>query len=60
MANEVTVTMPLALTREMLIAVREHDTTKTDDSEEMHRRIGWLICAWDVLLEKRVRPSDAV
>lgn len=53
MANEVTVTMPLALTPEMMRAVRDHDTTSTEDRDEWHRRLGWLICAWDVLLEQR-------
>lgn len=53
MANEVTVTMPLALTPEMIRAVRDHDTTKTEDRDEWHRRLGWLLCAWDVILEQR-------
>lgn len=53
MANEVTVTMPLALTPEMIRAVRDHETTKTDDRDEWHRRLGWLLCAWDVILEQR-------
>jgi hypothetical protein len=55
--TEVTVTMPLALTGEMLRAVRQHPTTSTDDKEEEHRRIGWLLCAWDVLKEKRLPPK---
>lgn len=56
MTNEVTVTMPLALTPEMLRAVKEHPTTKTDDRDEWHRRLGWLMCAWDVLVEHRLAP----
>ena len=56
MTNEVTVTMPMALTPEMLRAVKEHDTTKTEDRDEWHRRLGWLLCAWDVLLEHRLDP----
>lgn len=60
MANEVTVTMPLALTPEMIRAVRDHDTTATEDREEWHRRLGWLICAWDVLVEHRLMPGDGV
>jgi hypothetical protein len=54
--DEVTVTMPLALTPEMLRAVRDHETTRTEDRDEWHRRLGWLLCAWDVLLEQR-RPA---
>ncbi len=46
----VTVTLPLQLTGDMLRAVRQHPTTSTDDKEEEHRRIGWLLCAWDVLV----------
>ncbi len=61
MANEVKVTMPLVLTLEMIRAVRDHDTTSTDDRDEWHRRLGWLICAWDVLVEHRAVPgSDSV
>jgi hypothetical protein len=56
MTNEVTVTMPLALTPEMLRAVKEHPTTKTEDRDEWHRRLGWLMCAWDVLVEHRLTP----
>ena len=53
---EVTISMPLVLTPEMLRAVQEHETTKTDDREEWHRRLGWLMCAWDVLAEHRRDP----
>lgn len=50
----VQVMMPLQLSAEMLKAVRAHPTTATDDLEEMHRRIGWLLSAWDVLVEARM------
>lgn len=69
MKNEVIVTMPLALTPEMIRAVRDHETTKTEDRDEWHRRLGWLLCAWDVILEQRRKtpgvdgvfiPSDAL
>lgn len=56
--NPVTVTMPLALSQEMLRAVKEHDTTKTEDRDEWHRRLGWLLCAWDVLVEHRRQPPE--
>jgi hypothetical protein len=60
MANPVTVTMPLELTSDMLRAVRDHDTTKTEDRDEWHRRLGWLLCAWDVLVAHRLPPGDVV
>jgi hypothetical protein len=60
MANPVTVTMPLELTSDMLRAVREHDTTKTEDRDEWHRRLGWLLCAWDLLVAHRLPPGDVV
>jgi hypothetical protein len=42
----------------MLRAVRDHDTTKTEDRDEWHRRLGWLLCAWNVLLEHRRMPAS--
>lgn len=56
----VTVTMPLAITPEMMAAVREDATTKTEDRDEWHRRLGWLICAWDVLVDARPLLGDTV
>lgn len=55
MANEVMVTMPMALTPEMIRAVRDHETTKAEDRDEGHRRLGWLMCAYDVILEERLK-----
>jgi hypothetical protein len=54
----VTVTMPLTLTGEMLAAVREDPTTKVEDREAWHTRLGWLICAWDVLVAHRLPPKQ--
>lgn len=53
--TEVTVTMPLQLTREMMEAVR-HDPLCSVDDELWHARLGWLICAWDVLVQHRRDP----
>lgn len=53
---EVTVMMPLALTPAMVAAVREDPTTKAEDWDTWHTRLGWLICAWDVLLQHRIEP----
>lgn len=52
---EVTVAMPLALTPEMIRAVRDHETTKTEDRDESHRRLGWLLCAYDVIIHERLK-----
>jgi hypothetical protein len=57
--DEVVVTMPLQLTREMIQAVRDNPTTKVEDLDEWYTRLGWLICAWDVLVEHRLPPPIA-
>lgn len=56
----VTVTMPMELTADMLRAVKNHETTKTEDRDEWHRRLGWLLCAWDVLVQARPPLGDVV
>lgn len=53
MKSIVTVQMPLTLTRSMIKAVMDDSTTKVEDIEEWHTRLGWLICAWDVLIQHR-------
>ena len=56
----VTVNLPLTPTADMLRAVRMHPTTSTEDKEEEHRQIGWLLCAWDVIVAQREAPADGV
>jgi hypothetical protein len=53
MEQEKTITMPRFLTNEMLLAVKNHETTSTDNKEEAYKKIGWLICAWEVLVIHR-------
>lgn len=53
--GEVTISMPLHLTHELIQSVRKNELTKCDDQDEMNRRIGWLICAYDVMVEARTR-----
>lgn len=48
--STVRIAMPLSLTPEMTKAVREHPTTSVSNNEEWYTRLGWLICAYDVLL----------
>lgn len=55
-SGQVTVTLPAELTAEMIRAVRDHPTTAVEDRDEWHKRLGWLISAWDVLLQHRVAP----
>ncbi len=55
--SEVTVTMPVQLTPEMIRAVRDHQTTSRENWEDWHTHLGWLLCAWDVLVEMRLTPS---
>lgn len=51
MTQIVTVGMPVHLPTEFLEAVRKNELTRCDDADEMHKRIGWLICAYAVLIE---------
>lgn len=55
--SEVTVMMPLQLTPEMIRAVRYDESTSCGSLEEWHVRLGWLICAWDVLVAVRQAPA---
>ena len=55
--TEVTITMPLNLTPEMIRAVRDDPTTCTADRDAWHARLGWLMSAWDVLVQYRRMPS---
>ena len=54
--TERTVTMPLVLTSEMIRAVRDDPTTIIADRDAWHARVGWLLCAWDVLVQHRRPP----
>lgn len=51
MAAEVLQYMPVELTGDLIRAVRQHPDTRVEDKDEENVRIGWLICAWDVLIE---------
>ena len=57
----VTVTMPAMPTRDMLQAVRTHQSTKIGDADEMHRRIGWLSSAWFVMVDAgAIMPDEKI
>jgi hypothetical protein len=50
---EVFVGMPEHITTELIDAVREHDDTSVEDKDEWHKRLGWLICAYEVMIGHR-------
>lgn len=52
--NEVVVAMPLHLTHELINAVRDSELTRCDSREEWHTRLGWLMCAYDVMVAARI------
>lgn len=51
MSHEVRVSMPLHLTPAMIKVVRDHESTSIEDKEEWYTRLGWLVCAYDILIE---------
>lgn len=50
MSEPVSITFPIELSSDMLRAVMHDPMTSSDEKEEAYARIGWLICAWDVLV----------
>ena len=51
MTDQVRIAIPVELPSSLLKAIREHPTTSHEDRDEMNQRIGWLLCAWDVIVE---------
>jgi hypothetical protein len=53
--------VPVKLDRDILNAIRKHPLTSADDKDDENRLIGWLICAWDVIVQESIRrqQSDA-
>lgn len=47
-----TVSMPQELTRADFAALKADPTTGFKDADEQHARLGWLLCAWDVLVKR--------
>jgi len=52
-ADEVRVEMPLHITHALIQAVRDDPLTACEDKDEMNTRIGWLVCAYDAMIEAR-------
>lgn len=53
MTTQVMIQLPIELPAEVLRAIRNHPLTSCEDRDEMNTRIGWLLCAWDVIKEHR-------
>ena len=56
--SEVTVQMPIMLNAELLRAVRTDPLCECEDKDEMNKRIGWLICAYDAMVDHRLKGKD--
>lgn len=52
-SGPVTVAMPPQLSPEMIKAIHDNEMTRVEDLEQWHTRLGWLICAYDVLVNGR-------
>lgn len=48
--DDVRVSMPLTISSAMLEAVKRDPLTACDDLETWYARLGWLICAYEVLV----------
>lgn len=57
-ARELGVVVPYHITSDLIKAVRENDLTRCEDKDEMNLRIGWLICAWGVIVDKVTSPPE--
>lgn len=60
MMSEVTVTMPLKLNSHLLNAVRNDELTSCVDKDEINKRIGWLVCAYDVLVKEYISNPSGI
>jgi hypothetical protein len=50
--------IPKHLPPEIVEALRNDPMTSIEDREQWHIRLGWLVCAWDVIF--RTSPACAV
>jgi len=47
---EVNVSMPLVLTGDYLKVIRANDLCSVEDKDEMNKRLGWFVCAYDAIV----------
>lgn len=55
--TEVTVTLPRVLTPYTLDKLRSDPKTAYSDTSQMHQQIGWLLAAWELIIEERTMDS---
>lgn len=51
---DVTINMPPRLSANELDAVRRDPLCAVDDKDEMNKRLGWLVCAYDAIVKQRL------
>lgn len=51
MSEQVFVQMPIHITNELINAVRHDHLCECADIDDWHRKLGWLICAYDAMIE---------
>ena len=52
--NEVTLSLPLRLGYREFQAVRNDPLCTCEDKDEMNVRIGWLICAYEAIVNSKL------
>lgn len=55
--DEIMVQLPLQLTSSDLRAIREDGLCECSDKDEMYKRLGWFICAYDAVVAKRQKEQ---
>jgi hypothetical protein len=55
--SELKVLLPHKFNPEWIKLLRESELTSCEDNDEFHKRVGWLICAYDLIVEKTTGRS---
>ena len=58
MTPEIKILMPAKITAELIEAVRKNDLCACTDTDEMNKRMGWLICAYDAMVESTMKGAS--
>ena len=51
MSEQVFVQMPIHITPDLIRAVRDDEFCKYANIDDWHTKLGWLICAYDAMIE---------